>query len=197
MTLECLEPRDCPSAFVLVRGGTRPVDIEQGTAGDCAFLSVLAGAAGQRLDLLSRLHHVGPQQWRVDLFPASVPVRFTGRLTPLDPTPHAGEYWPVLFARAHRKLSPLTVTQGETLESAGLTLLGHLPSDDRSVKGVGLEAIRDALSRGSVVVCCSDVHAYAVLRVAGGEVVLYDPWGRVRRIPPLTFLNKPFEVAII
>jgi hypothetical protein len=200
--VEPLEPRDCPSALALVRNGTRAGDVEQGRAADCTFLALLASSAQQGHDLLSRLHRVAPGQWRVGLFtaagtPTSVPVRFTGAVTPLDPELKGGEFWPLLFARANRRLNPCVATGGQSAEVAGGTLFGRLPEDDRSVRAVGLEGVRSALERGSAVVCYSAYHAYAALGVTDAVVTLYDPWGFVRRMPAAAFLRKPFDVAIM
>ncbi len=194
-SLEPLERRDCAAPLT-------PGHVVQGAATDCTFLALLAGAAAEGVDLQSRLHHVGPHRWRVDLYrsngtPASVPVR-DDWLTPLDPAVIAGDRRPLLFARAHRALAPwIGRGQGESLEVASGILFGRLPERDDGVRLIGLQAIRAALMRGSAVVCCSDYHAYAVLRVTDSVVTLYDPWGIVRRMPASAFLRKPFEVAVV
>ncbi len=199
--LEPLGPRDCPSSVIM--GGTQAADVRQGQATDCMFLAELASAARQGVDLAARLRRVAPMSWRVDLFtpalePASVPVRFTGAVTALDPATPGGEFWPVLFARAHRALAPwIRAGQGESAWAASSILFGRPPGVDSTVRAVGLEAMHAALARGSVVCCYSDVHAYAVSRVTAAEVVLYDPWHVVRRYTPAAFLTRSLYVAIL
>ena len=190
-SLERLESRDCPT---LVVGGARAADVVQGQWADCAFEATLASAASQGVDLLSRLHHIRPHVWHVDLYaprtglPVSVAV-YSGAMR--------GELWPQLYATAHLLIAPWARVRGESLEVTSAILFGRSPGADDSVRDVGLQAIRAALSRGSVVVCCSDYHAYAVLRLTADTAWLYDPWGFVRRMPAGAFLRKPFEVVIV
>jgi hypothetical protein len=199
--LEPLEMRDCPSAFALVRNGTAAADVVMGRAANCAFASVLAGAASAGMNLLGRLERTAPGRWRVLLYtprtaepePVWVPVRFAG---PADMTLRRGEYWPELFADAYRKLAPWSYLHGDTLEGAGRVLFGKNPAADDSMQTVGLPAMRAALAAGGVVVVASDSHAWTFTGANPEYVHLHDAWGLRRRIPTAAFLCRPLEAAL-
>jgi hypothetical protein len=199
--LETLETRDCPAPFALVRNGTDARDVVMGRAANCAFASVLAGAAGAGVDLLGRLERTAPGRWRVLLYtprtaepePVWVPVRFTGAA---DMTLRRGEFWPELFADAYRKLAPWSYLHGDTLEGAGRVLFGENPAVDDSLQAVGLPAMKDAVDSGGVVVVASDAHAWTFAGANADYVWLYDTWGVGRRAPTAAFLRRPLEAAI-
>jgi hypothetical protein len=200
--LEPLEMRECPSAFALARGGTQARDVIMGRAANCAFASVLAGAASAGVDLLGRLERTAPGRWRVLLYtprtaepePVWVPVRFTGAS---DMTLRGGEYWPELFADAYRRLAPWSYLHGDTLEGAGRVLFGKTPAADDSLQAVGLPAMKAALAAGGVVVVASDSHAWTFTGANPEYVRLYDAWGLRRRIPTAAFLRRPLEAVIL
>jgi Ca2+-binding RTX toxin-like protein len=208
------------NAHVWVVDGTTAGDVEQAGSPTCVFLSSLAGAAAQEMDLASRISYLGNFTYRVTLFnpesgiPVTQDVTFDGTLrtldggkTILDPIPASSEFWTVLYQRAYLQLMHSLDENFKSADNALYALTGREVVGDSFFEPLDPQNVKDALIADKVVIACgadqtqltADKHCYTVLHVGQTDgvwtVMLRNPWGvDVQEIPEETLLlpNVPY-----
>lgn len=152
------------------------------------------------VELGSRLHRLRTFVWGVDLYkngqPCQVVVFFNGHATPRDPVCKGGEFWVLLFARAHLKLVP-QARNGESAELALGTLYGKLPEIDDDPRIIGIPAIRESVLSHKIVLALNEIHTIAVIHTSPDQVMVFDPWGIIRRMSWSRFVKLTGEVVVI
>jgi hypothetical protein len=206
--LEKLESRDCPSWLIgfrphhMIVNGVQVTDIEQNQSATCAFDSGLASAVKQKLFTTDNLQELGLYKYRVWLHEPQtgnlrpIDLTFKGWVTQYDLSTKNGEFWTILVQRAYLKLVPQALLQGDSLERISYILTGHVPSYDDSPRHIGKLNIQQALTSGYIVIACTEEHAWAVLAIRDGNVILYNPWGFVQIMSWSNFVGRMAEVTI-
>jgi hypothetical protein len=198
--------------------GTTCDDVDQAGSSTCVFLSSLAGAAAQQMNLAGRISYLGNFTYRVTLYnPVSgiadyEDVTFDGRLRILNgdtidpiPAPESGpsrEFWTVLYQRAYLQMMHTLNENYKDADNAMYVLTGREVwepmkwqlEDDPNI-------VRNALLLGRVVTAGSadqtqtftDRHSYTVLDVDQVDgvwfVTLRNPWGvDVKNVPDFPWL---------
>lgn len=198
--------------------GTTCDDVEQAGSSTCVFLSSLAGAAAQQMNLAGRISYLGNFTYRVTLYnPVSGladyrDVTFDGRLRvlnaatldpiPADETGSSREFWTVLYQRAYLEMMHDLNLNFKDADNAMYVLTGREVWEPLKVQlQEDPNIVRNALLLGCVVTAGSadqtqltvEHHSYTVLSVEQSNgvwfVTLRNPWGNdVTNVPNLPWL---------
>jgi hypothetical protein len=191
-------------AHTQVIGGTNPEDVSQTAAPACAFDAALISVTARGGDFTGRVRFVQPNVYGVTLFHPEQRVwfeqlvYFNGTVYESDPeTEVEGEYWPLLFQRAHlvfNGVNPADINAvrawgGDYLHRALMSVVGR-ESDYVYTAGISPQTIANEMAAGLFITTATYVnatspylvanHAYAFQQLyilnGGWRVVVRNPW---------------------